>query len=140
MMTAECVKTYVATGRIFVDDSGEVVGSRLSEDAGTALDRFARQYSVEHHCSYPDALERCMADPRHADLVAEYARSQPPPIHYSKLYAQREELDQKSFVGQELHAATARIMCEGGERDYSTAFQIALKRNPGLTKRYAEVV
>ena len=27
MMTAECVKTYAATGRIFVDDNGEVVGA-----------------------------------------------------------------------------------------------------------------
>ncbi len=81
-----------------------------------------------------------MADPRHADLVSEYACSQPPPIHYSKLYAQREESDQKSFVGQELHAATARIMCERGESDYSTAFQIALQRNPGLAKSYGEVV
>ncbi len=140
MMTAECVKTYAATGRIFVDDSGEVVGSRLSEDAGTALDRLARQYSVDHQCSYPDALERCMADPRHADLISEYARTQPPPIHYSKLYAQHEEPEQRSFVGQELHAATARIMCERGESDYSTAFQIALTRNPGLAKRYGEVV
>ena len=140
MMTAECVKTYAATGRIFVDDSGEVVGSGRAEDAGTALDRFARQYSVDHQCSYPDALERCMVDPRHADLVFEYARSQPAPIHYSKFYAQREELDQKSFVGQELHAATARIMCERGELDYSTAFQIALQRNPGLAKSYGEVI
>ena len=52
--------------------------------------------------------------------------------------AQHEEPDQKSFVGEELHAATARIMCERGESDYSAAFQIALKRNPDLAKRYGE--
>jgi hypothetical protein len=35
---------------------------------------------------------------------------------------------------------TAEVGIAGGESDYSTAFQIALQRNPGLAKRYGEVV
>ena len=115
-----------------------MIGSASSTDAGHELDLQAREYADNHNLTYEEAWSRVISRPHNQGLVRAYAAIdyQAPAV---QLYAQHEEPEQKLFVGQELHTATERIMRERGEPDYPTAFQIALKLNPGLARTYGKV-
>ena len=133
MMTAECVKIY--SGRLVINDAGEIVCSQPLADPGAQLDDLARAYTHDHGVAYERAFERVLADPENQALVAEYGSTNYQP-HPTPLRADDGPLYKHKYVGEDVHGAVRQYMLETHETDYGKALNQVLRENPSLTARY----